>query len=296
MTLPKGAISAVITPMKSDGSVDYDTYAHQVDFLAAQGVNGYFINGTTAEGAYLSTEERARCLELAQEHKKPEQFICLACLAASTSEAVEQVKFFEKFHPDYFVIVPPYYFAADGKMIQQHYLTLANATDVPLIIYNIPQRTANDAFAADVATLISTGKFAGMKDSSGDFIRFSRWVLEADRQFSWIQGEDLLDAESLFVGASGVVSGLSNIFPRPFVKMYEASQTGDYRSMVECQRIINKLGTIIDVCDGKGIAAIKAAVSILGRCEMWTRLEAEPLPESSISKIKKIIDSVAMVL
>lgn len=294
MMLPKGAISAVITPMKSDGSLDYEAYAHQVDFLAAQGVNGYFVNGTTAEGAYLSTEERARCLELAKEHKKPEQFICLACLAASTRETVEQIKFFEKFNPDYFVIVPPYYFAADGQMIQKHYLTVANTTNIPIIIYNIPQRTANDAFSADVTTLISTGRFAGMKDSSGDFIRFSRWVLESEKEFSWIQGEDLLDAESLFVGASGVVSGLSNIYPRPFVKMYEASQTGNYRSMVECQKTINKLATIIDVCDGKGIAAIKAAVSLLGRCEMWTRLEAEPLSESSLSKIKKILDNVAL--
>jgi len=151
----------------------------------------------------------------------------------------------------------------------------------------------NDVFRADVASLLSTGRFAGMKDSSGDFIRFSQWVLKDKKEFSWIQGEDLLDAQSLFIGAAGVVSGLSNIFPRPFVRMYEASEKGDYESMIKCQKIINRLATIIDICDGKSIPAIKAAVAILGRCEMWNRLEAEVLPASSILKIKEVIEDIS---
>lgn len=285
-----GIISAAITPMKKDGSVDYDAYANQIGFLAKAKVNGFFINGTTGEGTYLSIEERRRCFEIAKANRGENQFLCLACIAASTREVVEQIRTFEKLEPDYFVVVPPYYFGADGKMIEKHYKTVAKATDRPIIIYNIPQRTVNDVFEADIRTLIASGRFAGMKDSSGDFIRFSRWALEGPKGFSWIQGEDLLDAESFIVGASGIVTGLSNIFPEPYVKMYAALQAGDFKTMIECQRTINKLATIIDVADGKVIPAIKAAVALLGRCESWDRIEAESLPQSTISKIRGIIE------
>ncbi len=285
-----GIISAVITPMKKDGSIDYDAYATQIGFLATSGINGFFINGTTGEGAYLSIEERRKCFEIAKENKEKNQFLCLACIAASTQEVVEQIRTFEKLEPDYFVVVPPYYFGADGKMIEKHYKTVAKATDRSIIIYNIPQRTVNDVFKADIKTLIASGRFAGMKDSSGDFIRFSRWAFESVKGFSWIQGEDLLDAVSFIAGASGVVTGLSNIFPEPYVKMYKAFQAGDFKTMIECQRVINKLATIIDISDGKVIPAIKAAVALLGRCESWNRIEAESLPQSAISKIKVILE------
>jgi 4-hydroxy-tetrahydrodipicolinate synthase len=284
-----GIISAAITPMEKDGSVDYDAYANQIGFLTKAGVNGFFINGTTGEGTYLSIEERRRCFEIAKVNKEKNQFLCLACIAASTREVVEQIRTFEKLEPDYFVVVPPYYFGADGRMIEKHYMTVAQATERPIIIYNIPQRTVNDVFEADIRALMASGKFAGMKDSSGDFIRFSRWALEGPRGFNWIQGEDLLDAESFIAGASGVVTGLSNIFPEPYVKMYAAFQAGDLKTMIECQRAINRLATIIDVSDGKVIPAIKAAVSLFGRCERWDRIEAESLSQSTISKIGEII-------
>ncbi len=284
-----GIISAAITPMEKDGSVDYDAYANQIGFLTKAGVNGFFINGTTGEGTYLSIEERRRCFEIAKVNKEKNQFLCLACIAASTREVVEQIRTFEKLEPDYFVVVPPYYFGADGRMIEKHYMTVAQATARPIIIYNIPQRTVNDVFEADIRALMASGKFAGMKDSSGDFIRFSRWALEGPRGFNWIQGEDLLDAESFIAGASGVVTGLSNIFPEPYVKMYAAFQAGDLKTMIECQRAINRLATIIDVSDGKVIPAIKAAVSLFGRCERWDRIEAESLSQSTISKIGEII-------
>jgi len=284
-----GIISAAITPMKKDGAVDYDAYANQIGFLAKAKVNGFFINGTTGEGTYLSIEERRRCFEIAKANREKDQFLCLACIAASTREVVEQIRSFEKLEPDYFVVVPPYYFDADGGMIEKHYMAVAQATERPIIIYNIPQRTVNDVFKADIRMLMASGKFAGMKDSSGDFIRFSRWALEGPKGFNWIQGEDLLDAESFIAGASGVVTGLSNIFPEPYVKMYTAFQAGDLKTMIECQRAINRLAAIIDVSDGRVIPAIKAAVSLFGRCERWDRIEAESLSQSTISKIGEII-------
>jgi dihydrodipicolinate synthase/N-acetylneuraminate lyase len=284
-----GVISAIITPMKKDRTVDFKAISRQVEFLASAGVHGYFVNGTTAEGPYLNRSERKKCFEIVKANKAKEQFICLACIAPSTKEVIEEMKDMEPLEPDYFVSVPPFYYALDALSIEQHYQAISIATKKPIIIYNIPQRTVNDVFSANIANLITSGRFAGMKDSSGNFIRFASHCLDHNNSFKWIQGEDLLDAPSLLVGASGIVTGLSNIFPEPFIKMYNAYRESDIETMKNCQKEINKMAKIIDISQGMVIPAIKEAVAILGRAEPWSRVYSERLPANIRSKIKTII-------
>lgn len=285
----RGVISAIITPMKRDKTVDFKAFSRQVEFLASAGVHGYFVNGTTAEGPYLNRSERKKCFEIVKANKAKEQFICLACIAPSTKEVIEEMKELEPLEPDYFVSVPPFYYALDALSIAHHYEAISKAINIPIIIYNIPQRTVNDAFSANIDNLISSGRFVGMKDSSGNFIRFASHCLDQNNSFKWIQGEDLLDAPSLLVGASGVVTGLSNIYPGPFIKMYNAYKESDIETMKNCQKEINKMAEIIDIAQGKVIPAIKEAVAILGRIEPWSRVDSQRLSANIRTKIETII-------
>ncbi len=287
-----GIIPAVVTPMKEDGQVDYVAYERQISFLAESGVHGFFINGTTGEGPYLRKEERRECFTIAKRNRRKDQFLCLATIAASTRDVAEEIRDFEKLEPDYFVVVPPYYYGFDGLNIERHYLTIASATERPIIVYNIPQRTMNDVFAANLRSLLGTGRFAGIKDSSGDFIRFATMLHTTNGSFKWIQGEDLLDAPSLLAGAQGVVSGLCNIFPRPYLSMYAAIQAGDLKSVSDQQLKINALAGIINAAGGKVIPSIKCAMSVLERCGEWSRVESYPLSEGSREKIRSIVQQL----
>jgi 4-hydroxy-tetrahydrodipicolinate synthase len=284
-----GIIPAVVTPMDEDGKVDFDAYERQISFLADSGVHGFFINGTTGEGPYLSKDERRECFRLAAAAREKDQFLCLAAISASTRDVVQEVREFDALEPDYFVVVPPYYYGFDGRNIERHFLTVASATERPLILYNIPQRTHNNVFAADLNSLVEAGRFAGIKDSSGDFIRFSSMIHTTNGSFKWIQGEDLLDAPSLLAGAHGIVSGLCNILPQPYLDMYAAIQAGNLPTVTDRQLQINTLAGIIEAADGKVIPAIKCAMSVRDRCQEWSRVESFPLSVTCREKIRAIV-------
>jgi 4-hydroxy-tetrahydrodipicolinate synthase len=288
-----GIIPAAVTPMTKDGEVDYAAYGRQISFLAESGVHGFFINGTTGEGPYLTREEQRECFQVARSNRKKHQFLCLAAIAASTREVVEQVRELEKLEPDYFVIVPPFYYDFDGPNIERHYSTIASSTERPIIIYNIPQRTSNDVFAGNLRSLLESGRFAGIKDSSGDFIRFFNLLHTTNGSFKWIQGEDFLDAPSLLAGAHGVVSGLCNIFPEPYLSMYSAVQAGQFKTALERQLQINRLAGIIQAAGGKIISSIKCALNALDRCGEWSRVESFPLPEENKKRVRAIVELLA---
>ncbi len=284
-----GIIPAVVTPMKEDGQIDFAAYERQISFLADAGVHGFFINGTTGEGPYLSKEERRECFRLAGKARRRNQFLCLATIAASTRDVVEEIGELDALEPDYFVVVPPYYYGFDGRNIERHFLTVATATERPIIIYNIPQRTQNNVFSGNLHSLLGTGRFAGIKDSSGDFIRFASMLHTTNGSFKWIQGEDLLDAPSLLAGAQGIVSGLCNILPRPYLEMYAAIQAGNLAAVTDRQLQINALAGIIGAADGKVIPAIKCAMSVHDRCREWSRVESFPLSATCREKIRAIV-------
>ncbi len=285
-----GIIPAVVTPMKKDGQVDYAAYERQICFLAESGVHGFFINGTTGEGPYLTKEEQRECFDVARSNRKKHQFLCLATIAPSTREVVEQVRELEKLEPDYFVIVPPFYYDFDWLNIEHHYLTIASSTERPIIIYNIPQRTSNDVFAGNLQSLLQSGRFAGIKDSSGDFIRFSTLLHTTNAYCRWIQGEDHLAAPSLLAGAHGVVSGLCNIFPEPYLSLYAAVQAGDLKAALDRQLQINCLAGIVEAAGGKVISSIKCALNVLDRCGERSRVESFPLSEENRKRVRAIVE------
>jgi 4-hydroxy-tetrahydrodipicolinate synthase len=134
---------------------------------------------------------------------------------------------------------------------------------------------------------------AGTKDSTGDFIGFSRGVLGHQAEdFAWIQGHDPLDGASLMLGARGIVSGLGNVRMDDYVAMYAAAQARDWEGVKELQRRINALFEIIRVCDGRTIAAIKAALSIEGRCTHWMRIRSMSASAEDLAAVERVLGNL----
>ena len=172
----KGVIPALILPLHENGRIHFEFLEKQVRYLISEGVNGLFVNGTTGEGAWLTLKEKEEAMKCVKEVSMGKVFICVACLQPSTGMVMEEMKIYEKYQPDYLVAVTPYYYAVSQEVIIEHFKTIAHASSIPLIIYNIPQCTHNKISLDTILELAMEENIAGVKDSSGDFISFSRGI------------------------------------------------------------------------------------------------------------------------
>ncbi len=292
----QGVIPAIITPFDENGKVVFEHLEKQVAYFCDAGVHGLFITGTTGEGGYLTTEEKVEIFRKIKDTADKAVTLCAACIQPSTDMVLEEVRAIEKLEPDYVVAVTPYYYDASQDDIFTHYQTIAQASSVPLLIYNIPSRTHNPIQLDTIRRLAEERNIGGVKDSTGNFIPFSRGLLgDFPDSFPWIQGFDPLNGPSLILGAKGMVTGLSNIWVDPYLEMFRAAGEGKVDMVLDCQRKVNRLCEVIGVTGGKGNAAIKAAVSLLGRCSRWTRTSPKSLTEEEVGRVREVLQNLKLL-
>jgi 4-hydroxy-tetrahydrodipicolinate synthase len=285
----KGVIPAIITPMNERGRIDYVLLEKQAAYLSEAGVNGFFIGGTTAEGAYLSTEEKGEVFKVVRRVTEGKQFLCAAYIRPSTDAVLAQMRSLEATEPDYIVAVTPYYLSMRQDDIVEHYRRVAAAATAPLILYNIPGNTHNPIALETVLELAEEKNVVGIKDSTGNYIGFSRGVLGPSPEgFVWIQGEDYLDGPSLMIGCDGIVTGLGNARIDPYIRIYRAARDGDWQTVRECQARINVLYGIIRLC-GNSIAAAKAASELAGRGSRWMRQASQSLTDPQMKEVAAVL-------
>jgi 4-hydroxy-tetrahydrodipicolinate synthase len=285
----RGVIPAIITPLTEQGKIDFELLEKQASYLSGAGVHGFFVGGTTAEGAYLSTEEKGEIFRIVRRVSGGRQFLCAAYIQPSTDAVLEQMRDLKATEPDYIVVVTPYYLAMRQEDILQHFRRVAAAAPAPLILYNIPGNTHNPIALDTVLQLAQEKNIVGIKDSTGNFIDFSRGVLGGHPEgFVWIQGEDYLDGPSLMVGCHGIVTGLGNARIEPYVRIYQAAREEDWQTVRACQARINALYGIIRLC-GNSIAAAKVAAELAGRGSRWMRQRSQSLTDEQIEEVAAIL-------
>ncbi len=292
----RGIIPAIITPLDKDRKIDKKLFEKQMSYLSDAGVDGFFISGTTGEGPYLSREERIDIFEIARSAKKDDQFLCAACIMPSTEQTLEEIGYFEKLEPDFIVAVTPFYYSVSQEVLIEHFKRIASVSPVPLIVYNIPQCTHNKIEYSTVIELSKTENIAGIKDSSGDFVTFSRWCYsDMGNDFSVVQGEDYLDGPSLLIGSRGIVTGLGNVWIEPYVEMYRAVLENDTERVNELQKAIDRLYKVIEVSGGKVIPAIKAACSLLGRSSIFMRTRGDEVDRGSLKNMEGVLKDLGIL-
>jgi len=289
----EGIIPASILPVNENGKINFKFLEKHIVYLISAGVNGLFINGTTGEGAWLTIEEKIQVIKTVTEISKGKVFLCAACLQPSTEMVINEIRAVERYEPDYIVAVTPYYYSVSQETIMEHFKKIANYSSSPLIIYNIPQCTHNKLELTTMLKLAKEENIAGIKDSSGDFVSFTRGVYTpVPNSFSWIQGEDYLDGPAFNIGTDGVVTGLGNVFIEPYVRMYQESKKGNYQKVNEIQKRINELYEIIQLTGGKVIPAIKFGVALLGRSTKWMKIFSLTLGKEDTEKVKRVITTL----
>ncbi len=279
-----GAMTALITPFKN-GNLDEETYAKLIKRQIDNGIDVVVPVGTTGESATLSHEEHRRCIEIAVDICKNTDVRVLAGAGSNaTHEAVGIAKFAQTHGADGILSVTPYYNKPMQEGLYQHYKALANAVEIPVLLYNVPGRTACDLLPETIYRLFNDcSNVYGVKEATGSIERCVD-LLAHEPKLSVISGDDAINYPILSNGGKGVISVTSNIMPNKISNLTHAAIDGDYH---EAKRINDELYTMNKVlfCESNPIP-IKAAMYIAGLLDtLEYRL---PLTQPSKENMKKI--------
>ena len=286
MTAPlfKGVITALITPLR-DGNVDEDAFRTLLERQIAAGVHGVVAMGTTGESASLRPDEHKRVVELCVEVAAGRVRVIAGAGSSATDKAIELVRHAKTVGADGALVVAPYYNRPSQTGMAAHFEAIAQAVQLPVLLYNVPGRTGVDLANETVARLAAHPNIVGIKDATGDLARVS-WMRAniVDQQFDLISGDDPSYLGYNAHGGVGVISVTSNVAPEAMVALHEAAAAGDYAAARDWQdRLIGlHKGLFLD----NSPSPAKYALARLGLCTEEVRLPLAPTADA----VKPAID------
>lgn len=278
-----GSITALITPFRN-GGLDEEGFQSFVEWQVAEGSNGVVPVGTTGESPTLSHEEHRRVVELCVEAAAGRIPVIAGAGSNSTAEAVELAKHAEESGADGALVVAPYYNKPSQEGLYRHFKTVAEATDIPIIVYNIPGRSVVDISVETMARLSAIANIVGVKDATCDLARPLRTRLTAGKDFCQLSGEDITVAAFLAQGGEGCISVTSNVAPKLCSEMHAAWREHDFDTF---NRIRDRLAPLHDAlfCEPSPAPA-KFGASLLGKCDPDVRLPLTNLTETGQAQVR----------
>ncbi len=238
MNMITGSIVALATPFQADGSVDYPALRKLVDWHIEQGTDCVCVVGTTGESPTVNVEEHCEIIRVAVEQAKTHSRripIMAGCGANSTAEAMELARFAKSVGADCQLQVVPYYNRPTQEGQYQHFRTIAEAVDLPMVLYNVPGRTVADMAHATVLRLAQVPGIVGIKEATGNIERALWLIKEKPAHFALYSGDDPTSVALMLCGGQGNVSVTANIAPRLMHEMCMAAIAGDARRAMEIQ-------------------------------------------------------------
>ncbi len=227
MTLFQGVFTAIVTPFKSSGDIDWEGLERNLEFLAEGGVTGVVPCGTTGESATLTFQEHKDVIDFVVGHSHVK--VLAGTGSNNTVEAVELTRYAEDAGAEGVLVITPYYNKPNDAGMIQHYLKLADAVDIPIVLYNVPSRTSINLKPEVVAELASRDNIVGVKEASGNLGQVSRIIeLTMDKDFSVLSGDDALTLPIISLGGQGVISVAANIVPDRMVEMVDSALRGRF--------------------------------------------------------------------
>jgi 4-hydroxy-tetrahydrodipicolinate synthase len=223
----EGCLTALVTPFR-DGKVDFDGLARLVDWQIEQGVDGIVSVGTTGESATLGVEDHVAVIAATVKAARGRVPVIAGAGGNSTSEALELTRSSEGAGADALLHVTPYYNRPNQEGLFRHFEAVARATKLPVILYNVPSRTACDLLTETVVRLAAIDNVVGIKDATGSVPRASELIAKLPERVVVLSGDDSTAFPLYAVGARGVISVVSNVAPRAMSDMWDAAKAGDW--------------------------------------------------------------------
>ena len=288
----KGSFTALITPFK-DGKVDHKTYQDLVRRQLDAGTHGLVPVGTTGESPTLSHEEHMRVTELCIEVVKGQIPVIAGTGSNSTEEAIMLQRHAKAAGADAGLVVTPYYNKPTQAGLRAHYTAIADAVDLPIIIYNIPGRSVIDMSVETMAGLARHENIVGVKDATADLVRPLATRLACGADFCQMSGEDATVVPFLAQGGHGCISVTANIAPEDCARLHTAWQAGDMAMVAE---INERLLPVHDAlfCEASP-GPVKYAAELMGLCAGELRLPLVEITEASKGKVKDALDGAGLL-
>ena len=280
----KGMGVALITPFKENGSVDYDALLRLVDYQLENGTDFLCVLGTTAETPTLTKEEKEKVKRTIIDRVNGRLPILLGVGSNSTQAVVDSVKNDDMTGVDALLVVVPYYNKPSQEGIYQHYKAVAEATDLPIVLYNVPGRTGVNMTAETTLRLANDFEnIVAIKEASGNIAQMDEIIKNKPEGFDVISGDDGITFPLITLGAVGVISVLGNAFPREFSRMTQLALEGDYVNALPIHHQFAEMCNLLFV-DGNP-AGVKAMLSIMGMVENKLRLPLVPARQITCEKL-----------
>ena len=281
----RGSFPALITPMKN-GKVDEQAFRKFVNWQIEQGSHGLVPVGTTGESPTLTPEEHKRVIEICIEEANGRVPVIAGTGSNSTMEAIEYTEHAKEAGADAALVVVPYYNKPTQDGLYAHFRTIAEAVDIPIIVYNVPGRTVANITVETLARLSHDCKnIIGTKDASADLTRPSRQRLASGKDFIQLSGEDGTALGFNAHGGVGCISVTANVAPRLCAELQEATLKGDYATALKLQDRLMPLHHAMFVETSPG--PVKYAASLLGLCEPEARLPMVPVVDSTKKAVRE---------
>jgi 4-hydroxy-tetrahydrodipicolinate synthase len=283
--LLSGTGVALVTPMDVEGGVDYQALGRLIEHNITHGVNYLVVLGTTAESVTLNPEEKSLIASFVRQQVAGRIPLVLGHGGNDTAALVAGFEHMDLSGYSALLSVTPYYNRPSQKGLEAHYLALAAASPLPILLYNVPSRTGCNLENETIwALLAQSPKFIGVKEASADFDKTLDLLAQRPEGFLVISGDDGTASEAILAGADGVISVIGQALTAPFVALIHASSIGDRQ---KTQTLMADLSDLIDLIFEEGNpTGIKALLSILGICRSNVRLPLIPASTGLESKLR----------
>lgn len=267
----RGSIPAMITPLKEDGSLDENSYRQLIKRALDSGCRGVMILGSCGEGVVVERKTFEQAVETARDETKDRGLLIVSTGAASVQRVKDNIKTACRHHADFVLNIPPMYFDETQEAMADYFVRLAEYSELPTMIYNIPSITRNNVGVQTLVELSTHENVVGMKDSSGNHITFQRVVHETKGQdFSVFVGRAPLICASLQMGAAGSMSPIPNLNPMLDLDIYRHLEQGETQKAIDLQMKISKITGLFSYKNMSINVNLKGLLSALGFCRPYT--------------------------
>jgi 4-hydroxy-tetrahydrodipicolinate synthase len=288
-----GSIVALVTPMHEDGSVDYDALRRLIDWHIAEGTDCIGVVGTTGESPTVSVEEHCEIIRVSVAHAKGRVPVMAGTGGNSTREAIELSRFAKEVGADCTLSVVPYYNKPSQDGIYAHFKAIAEAVDVPMVLYNVPGRTVADMLPETTLRLAQVPGVIGIKEATGNIERACQLIKQAPKGFSIYSGDDPTAVALMLLGGHGNVSVTANVAPRAMHELCKAALAGQAREAAQIHLKLLSLHKHLFVESSP--TPTKWALSRLGRCGPTVRLPILPLTSAGQAAVEQALREAGLL-
>lgn len=284
----KGIITAMVTPFDENQKINETAARQLVDKLIGQGVHGLFILGTNGEFHVLSDDEKVAFAKIVIDQANHRVPVYVGAGACGTQETIKLAQRMEAVGADALSVISPYFIAPTQQELAEHYRKVAEAVNIPIIMYNIPKNTGINIEPETVKSLIGVKNIAGIKDSSGNMENMQGYIdAGAGTDFVVLVGSDSKILPALKIGAAGAIAGTSNVIAQLDVSIYDNYLKGNMEAAEQAQKDIDVLRGVLKL--GTVPSVMKRAVTLLGIDVGNARYPVSKLPAEADEKIKEAL-------